>query len=160
MYGEYLLSTPSSTIEHQIYARTFHSLLTHYPMELTPLFSKLDSFFTKYFSQRMEDNKPSGNQGATVDERIRLIIFLSAVTALLLSALNYLLQTCAMDEGARVRQLGHELHDVLIKRWDTRQQILKEQIVNFFRLQLLLHTSFTGKLLSTQKPGGKSEHLR
>lgn len=69
-----------------------------------------------------------------------------------MSALNYLLQTCAMDEGSRARQLGTELHATFLKRWDTRQQLLKEQIVYFFRLQLLLHTSFTGKILSTANP--------
>jgi hypothetical protein len=60
LYGEHLLSTPSSAIEHQIYARTYHCLLTHYPMELAPFFSKFCTFFTKYFGEHMEDNKPSG----------------------------------------------------------------------------------------------------
>lgn len=60
LYGECLLSTSPTSIDHQIYARTYHCLLTHYPMELTPFFAKLEDFFLKYFSQRLEDNKPSG----------------------------------------------------------------------------------------------------
>jgi hypothetical protein len=64
LYGEYLLSTPSSAIEHQIYARTYHCLLTHYPMELAPFFTKFYAFFKKYFSEHMEDNKPSGEPPA------------------------------------------------------------------------------------------------
>jgi len=54
-----------------------------------------------------------------------------------------------MDEGFRSRELGSSLQAILLRKWDTRQQTLKEQIVNFFRLQLLLNTSFTGKVLST-----------
>jgi hypothetical protein len=57
-----------------------------------------------------------------------------------------------MDEGARTRKLGKELYATFLKRWDTRQQLLKEQIIYFFRLQLLLHTSFAGKIRSTINP--------
>jgi hypothetical protein len=123
-------------------------------MELAPFFTKFYAFFKKYFSEHMEDNKPSGEPPApsAPQELLTSDLTLSCASATLLSALNYLLQTCAMDEGSRARQLGTELHATFLKRWDTRQQLLKEQIVYFFRLQLLLHTSFTGKILSTANP--------
>jgi hypothetical protein len=65
----------------------------------------------------------------------------------LVSTLNNLIRQEGLNASAQVRELGNDLSDLLLSCYANRAygEHLKEQITEFFRVQLRVCISFTGE---------------
>ncbi|KAL6075751.1 non-specific serine/threonine protein kinase [Balamuthia mandrillaris] len=126
-YSTALLGDKTQT-DKALYAKTFHCLVSHYPTELNSLFTTVQPFFIEYLGTPTKDSK---------------------ALVYVISALNWFLQSCAVDMGQSVREIGKQLYHSFTHRLkQTRDDQMKDQLIFFFRLQLHLNKTFTGEVLA------------
>jgi hypothetical protein len=59
--------------------------------------------------------------------------------------LNYVLRNWGINDGRSVQIVAESLNDIILKKWPgTRTPELKEQFVQFFRLQMRMDKSLSG----------------
>ncbi|GCB70201.1 hypothetical protein scyTo_0010722, partial [Scyliorhinus torazame] len=113
---------PSNDTNRVLVARIIHTLVRGCCFQSEGLTSKLFEFFAKAMQNARQEN-----------------VF--AVIEHIMSALNVFLNMCVMNCRIRVCKLGEEIFPTLLCIWTQKrpQDSLKEEIIEFFRLQLRAH---------------------
>uniref|UniRef100_A0A4W3HS88 non-specific serine/threonine protein kinase n=1 Tax=Callorhinchus milii TaxID=7868 RepID=A0A4W3HS88_CALMI len=109
---------PSGNTNRVLVARIIHTLVRGCCIQSKGLTSKLFEFFSKAMQEQV-----------------------FAVLEHIMAALNVFLNVCAMNCRIRLCKLGEEIFPTLLYIWTQKrpQDSLKEEIVEFFRLQLHAH---------------------
>eukprot|EP00062_Callorhinchus_milii_P019767 gi/632974673/ref/XP_007903808.1/ PREDICTED: serine-protein kinase ATM [Callorhinchus milii] len=113
---------PSGNTNRVLVARIIHTLVRGCCIQSKGLTSKLFEFFSKAMQSARQEQ-----------------VF--AVLEHIMAALNVFLNVCAMNCRIRLCKLGEEIFPTLLYIWTQKrpQDSLKEEIVEFFRLQLHAH---------------------
>ncbi|XP_069747371.1 serine-protein kinase ATM isoform X3 [Narcine bancroftii] len=113
---------PSRDTNRVLVARIVHTLVKGCCLQSEGLTSKLFEFFAKAMQSARQE------QAFAVIEHI-------------ISALNIFLNTCVMNCRIRVCKLGEDIFPTLLYLWTQKhlQDSLKEEIIEFFTLQLQAH---------------------
>ncbi|XP_051881913.1 serine-protein kinase ATM isoform X4 [Pristis pectinata] len=113
---------PSRDTNRVLVARIIHSLVKGCCFQSEGLTTKLFEFFAKAMQNARQEQ-----------------VF--AVIEHIISALNIFLNTCIMNCRIRVCKLGEDIFPTLLCIWTQKrlQDSLKEEIIEFFRLQLQAH---------------------
>uniref|UniRef100_UPI00398ED2B7 serine-protein kinase ATM-like n=1 Tax=Pristiophorus japonicus TaxID=55135 RepID=UPI00398ED2B7 len=113
---------PSGDTNRVLVARIIHTLVRGCCFQTKGLTSKLFAFFAKAMQNARHEQ-----------------VF--AVIEHIMSALNVFLNMCVMNSRIRVCKLGEEVFSTLLCIWTQKrpQDSLKEEIIEFFRLQLRAH---------------------
>ncbi|XP_067842222.1 serine-protein kinase ATM isoform X2 [Heptranchias perlo] len=114
--------TPSRDTNRVLVARIIHILVRGCCFQSEAVTSKLFEFFSKAMQNARQEK-----------------VF--AVIEQIMSALNVFLNMCVMNCRIRVCKLGEEVFPTLLYIWTQRhpQDSLKEEIIEFFRLELRAH---------------------
>ncbi|XP_048454334.1 serine-protein kinase ATM isoform X6 [Rhincodon typus] len=113
---------PSNDTNRVLVARIIHTLVRGCCFQSEGLTSGLFEFFAKAMQNARQEQ-----------------VF--AVIEHVMSALNVFLNVCVMNCRIRVCKLGEEIFPTLLRIWTQKrpQDSLKEEIIEFFRLQLRAH---------------------
>ncbi|XP_053312431.1 serine-protein kinase ATM isoform X1 [Spea bombifrons] len=113
---------PSSTINRLLVARIIHTLTRGCCLQTDGMHGKFFNFFMLAMQRIREERNPIG-----LDQ--------------ILAALNVFLSTASLTCRMRVCRLGEDLFLTVLRVWNQQRPkvALKEEIVEFFRLQLHIH---------------------